>query len=382
MHQRTRIRYLNALSFLSQGTIFLVNLALVYYLRYSLGSSPFIVGSAAAIYNAAYLIGCLFLVPIIRGRAFRIVQISYAGMALSVALIIVTQDPAAAFILLFAYGLSMSLLWPSMEGWLASGLEGKLLSKVLSWFSFSWSSGAALSSLAASLFVEENPLGAFFLAIACFAAAALMAGIAGRLFPEKPHKGRVQETQADGDLRHMRAYSWIGVASAYAMLYAILNFFPIYAKEELGIDAETTGLLLFIRGIIVCLAFIFISRFSWWRGKEERIALSQLILSAVALLFAFADTVASIALLLIAYSVFFTLSYNLSAYFSASGSDDKVRTMRIHESAVNGGSVLGCFLGGWLYQERGYQMLWIAAASAIALIALAELLSRRLSRSS
>ena len=159
MHaSRNRIIALNLLSFLGQGSLYMMNLAFVYYIRYTIGASALAVGAAGAVYNLTYLIGCLLLIPRLSSfRKSRLIIAAYAGMGLSIGLLMMTRSLPLIYLCLAAYGAFMSLVWPSVEGWLTEGLEGKLLNKVLSYFSFSWSFGVAVSPVIASIFSVADP---------------------------------------------------------------------------------------------------------------------------------------------------------------------------------------------------------------------------------
>ena len=137
----------------------MMNLAFVYYIRYTIGASALSVGAAGAVYNLTYLIGCLLLIPRLSSfRKSRLIIAAYAGMGISIGLLMMTRTLPLIYLCLAAYGAFMSLVWPSVEGWLTEGLEGRLLNKVLGFFSFSWSFGVAVSPIAATFLSSSDPL--------------------------------------------------------------------------------------------------------------------------------------------------------------------------------------------------------------------------------
>ena len=125
MHaSRNRIIALNLISFLGQGSLYMMNLAFVYYIRYTIGASALAVGVAGAVYNLTYLIGCLLLIPRLSAfRKSRLIIMAYAGMGLSIGLLMMTRSLPLIYLCLAAYGAFMSLVWPSVEGWLTEGLK-------------------------------------------------------------------------------------------------------------------------------------------------------------------------------------------------------------------------------------------------------------------
>ena len=84
---------LNIASFLGQCAISMVNLALVYYLRYTLNAPARMIAFAASIYTSVYLIACLSLSKVYQHFAPRkMVALSMVMMAIPVVLITKTQS--------------------------------------------------------------------------------------------------------------------------------------------------------------------------------------------------------------------------------------------------------------------------------------------------
>ena len=149
---------LNAASLLGQLTISMVNLALVYYLRYTLEASAAVVGAAASTYTSVYLICCLALGGFYqRFRPYKVVTVSVLGMALSSFLVTRTSSIILVFSFLILYGFFMSMLWPQVESWITRGAEGARLNKLTGAFNFSWSFGTGISPYLTSLLVIVSP---------------------------------------------------------------------------------------------------------------------------------------------------------------------------------------------------------------------------------
>ena len=364
MHaSRNRVIALNLISFLGQGSLYMMNLAFVYYIRYSIGASAFAVGAAGAVYNLTYLLGCLFLIPSLsRFRKSRLIITAYIGMGLSIAMLMMTKSLALIYLCLALYGAFMSLVWPSVEGWLTEGLEGKLLNKVLSYFSFSWSFGVAVSPIFATMFSASDPRFALVIGEVLFALIiVIVIGISYR-YGELPYVERGSSAAEENTVaanNAERVMGWIGATSVYFVLFLTLNIFPMHALEGLGMSEEESGLFLSLRGVISCVFFVVLSRITWWQKSRKRILLSQSMLLAIIILMAFSSSVFSLAVAFAAFAIAFPILYSISAYFSASGSPDKVRTMRIHEVMLNLGSVLGCLFGGAIYDRSSYSTLWL-----------------------
>lgn len=377
MHaSRNRIIALNIISFLGQGSLYMMNLAFVYYIRYTIGASAFAVGAAGALYNLTYLLGCLFIIPhLSRFRKSRVIMTAYVGMGLSIALLMMTSSMALVYLCLALYGAFMALVWPSVEGWLTEGLEGRLLNKVLGYFSFSWSFGVAVSPMATTVFSASDPRYALIAGEALFALIIAIVAAVSRRYGEEPY------VEASNDLPIMgeetgnngeRIMGWIGATSVYFVLFLTLNIFPMHALEDLGISEEASGVFLSLRGFVSCILFVVLSRVSWWQKSRKRILLSHVMLLAIVLMMAFSSSMALLTLSFLSFAFAFPVLYSISAFFSASGSPDKVRTMRIHEVMLNLGSVLGCLFGGAIYDRSSYGTLLLLTGAALSAVIIAE----------
>ena len=370
MHaSRNRIIALNLISFLGQGSLYMMNLAFVYYIRYTIGASALAVGAAGAVYNLTYLIGCLLLIPRLSSfRKSRLIIAAYAGMGLSIGLLMMTHSLPLIYLCLAAYGAFMSLVWPSVEGWLTEGLEGRLLNKVLGFFSFSWSFGVAVSPIAATFLSSSDPLHALVAGEILFAIIIAIVICISMKYGELPYVERSYGEEGNGrgnDRRRERIMGWIGATAVYFALFITLNIFPMHALEGLGISEEASGLVLSLRGFVSCVFFVVLSRVSWWQRSRKRILLSQILLLFSALMMAFSSSLPMIVISFAAFALLFPVLYSISAYFSAAGSEDKALTMRVHEAMLNLGSVLGCLTGGAVYGRAGYKALWLMTAAAL-----------------
>ena len=166
---------LNAASLLGQLTISMVNLALVYYLRYTLEASAAVVGAAASTYTSVYLICCLALGGFYqRFRPYKVVTVSVLGMALSSFLVTRTSSIILVFSFLILYGFFMSMLWPQVEAWITRGAEGSRLNRLTSAFNFSWSFGTGISPYVTAFLVTYSPSAALAGAVVLFVVIALV----------------------------------------------------------------------------------------------------------------------------------------------------------------------------------------------------------------
>lgn len=359
---------LNIASFLGQCAISMVNLALVYYLRYTLNAPARMIAFAASIYTSVYLIACLSLSKIYQHFAPRkMVALSMVMMAIPVVLITKTQSIGLIAFYLVLYGLAMSMLWPQMEAWITRGSEGKELNKLTSSFNFSWSFGTGLSPYIASLLVTKTPayglLGGAIIFIAIFILINLIS-LNRDIRAIKPESEVIAHTDISEDhSTPLRYDSYIAVFLVYSALSVVLNIFPIYTKEVLAIGESTNGFLLLLRGIATCFAFIYFGKTSWWQFKFKYILGAEILFVFIITIFAKQTSVISLAIFMILFGLIFSLCYNFSIFHAASGAIDKGKRMMIHECVLTVGQVIGVSIAGGIYDKLGWTNVLFVIAS-------------------
>ena len=350
---------LNIASFLGQCAISMVNLALVYYLRYTLNAPARMIAFAASIYTSVYLVACLTLSKVYQHFAPRkMVALSMVGMALSVVLITLTQSTLLIFFYLILYGLSMSMLWPQMEAWITRGSEGKELNKLTSSFNFSWSFGTGISPYIASLLVINSPsyglLGGAIIFIFIFILICFIS-LNRDIRAVKPESEVIAHTDISEDQSTPLRYdSYISVFLVYSALSVVLNIFPLYTKEVLSLSENTNGLLLLLRGVATCFAFIYFGKTSWWQFKFKYIVGAEVIFILILLIFANQTAVIALASFMVLFGLIFSLCYNFSIFHAASGAIDKGKRMMIHECVLTIGQVIGVSIAGGIYEKLGW----------------------------
>ncbi len=360
--KRLQFWALNIASFFGQMGISMANLAIVYYIRYTIGADASIVGLAASTYTSCYLIFCIALSRFYqRFKPRYMVESSVLLMGLSLLGITLTHSLPLIFILLIGYGFAMSMLWPQVEAWITRDMEGAELHNDTSAFNFSWSFGTGVSPYVASLLITIKPsfgfYGAAFFFVLIYLIIFTISFISSDiryLCCERDHiKGKKEEKLKDNSTP-LRYYSWIAVFLVYSALSVVLNIFPMYAKEVLQIGDDKSGLLLLIRGLSTCFAFVYFGAVSWWQFKAWLIFLMEALFAVVAIVFAKSASFASISIFFILFGVIFSLCYSFSIFHSASGAIDRGKRMMIHEVILTVGQVIGASIGGTIYQFLGF----------------------------
>ncbi|MDD3904369.1 MAG: MFS transporter [Sphaerochaeta sp.] len=369
---------LNFSSFIAQLTIAMVNLAMVYHLRNSFALSADKIGIATSISTTTYLVFC------IAGSSYtthfrprNLVEISIAGMALSVGVFASTSHLGVAYVSLAFYGSFMSLLWPQIEGWFSRGKEGKQLNHVTNAFNFSWSFGVGISSYLAGLLVERSTTLPFWVGLGLFGVVFLLIYLSSVLVPgiravESEHKDNKTHSRTDSST-NLRFYCWIGIIILYTGMSVILTIFPLYAQDVLKISESTTGLLLLVRGFTTCISFLLLGKTGFWQFKKRYIFLVQGLFALSCLLAIGFTSLISYALFFFLFGILFAAAYDQSMFHGASGSINRSQRMIIHEVLLTVGTILGAVLGGYIYEVFSFSMVLRLIGSATLIILALEM---------
>lgn len=366
---------LNLASFFSQLVIAMINLALVYHLRWTFGLRADQIGLAASITPAAYLVLCIVgsrYTPRFRPR--HLVEVSLLGMALSIALLAATRTLAVAYLALVLFGSFMSLLWPQIEAWFSRGKEGAPLNRVVNAFNVSWSLGTGISSYIAGILIEVSTTTAFVASIAVFVAVFMMIAIASSLVPgiraidsERVANRREQPVDQSTPLRF---YSWAGIVTLYTGMSIVMTIFPLYAQDTLAISESTTGLLLLFRGMSTCVGFYLLGRFHFWHFKRRYIFTVQIAFGLLCLVAMGFSSPVPYALFFVLFGFLFALAYTQSMFHGVSGAVHRSRRMVIHEVLLTVGTILGAVGGGAIYEHLSFSSV-LAVCGVVALVVVA-----------
>lgn len=363
-NDRTQVLLLGVASFLSQLCFAIINLALVYYLRdiYSLSSSS--IGLALSFNQISY---CFFAIAlsnkITEYKPRNVIIVGLSGIVLCVMVMILIRSYIAVLIAIVMYGGFMSLIWPSVESWLARGKEEAFLNKSMGIFNLSWSSGMALSSILCGFLIEINlELPFYFSAATLFFVIALLfivTTLAPSLRASESENDYIKRNELKDNSTFLRYYSWIGVFVGYIVLGAISNIFPIYAKEELLYSESVIGILLSLRGIISFFMFYLLTKTKFWHFKRYMIIGVQFFIAILLLVSKSFSSIISLSIFFVSFGILFPVVYVMSLFHGASGAINRTKRMIIHEVLLSFGVVFGSIVGGALYDYYSYSQMMV-----------------------
>ncbi len=356
-------------AFLMAFAMGLVNLGLVFHARETLGFSPSRVGFLPATHSLAYVAACLLLAPKLRPFSPRRVVL-LSQMCLCICYGALTYARSYPWLLLFSalYGVSLSLLWPFLMGWMSLNREGKALGRSFSRYNVSWCGAMVFSPYVCGRLSEVDSR------LPLWAAGALVL-LAGSLVlaatrPVPVEKGEVRKRDSSSSIpgnrpTRLRYPAWLGLVVTFFGMGVFAAAFPLAAREDLGYSLRAVGLLLLVRALSNMLAFLGLGYTDRWHFRKGPMLFGQA-LGVVAFggLVVAAGPI-SIALLLALAGVSSAFSYSISVFHGVSGASDRSTPMAIHEAMLATGLVFGSAGGAMLYDGYGLNTVFAVTAGLL-----------------
>ena len=360
-------------AFLAALGVGAITLGMIFYARDVFHASPGQVGTISALWSASYIAGCLLLRPHF-DRALPkhlIVASTFVMFATASILLRVRTLPLVA-VLFSLCGLSMSLFWPPLMGWLSRGVEGKRLGKVMAKYNFSWSMGVIASPSLTGVLSELDPKAPLLVGSGLFFLTCLIIIGACLALPkiredDEPEVGSEREGGAGERVTALRFPAWVGVAACYFAIGVILNIFPIAARDDLGFSKGMIGLLLEGRIVFATLGFILMGSTHFWHYRPGPMLAAQGALSLFLVLMVFVKGPLPLGGLISAVGFCMGVSFFYSMFHGISGAVNRSGMMALHESLLSAGLISGSFAGGYLYQR--VSMAAVYAFSAVIVLA-------------
>ena len=125
----------------------LLLLGIVFLAKTELATQPSTIGWLVGSNSLVFVLGCLLIRPAVAARLspLRQLMIATCGLTVISVLLMCVRTIGAAFVLFPLAGLSVTLFWPTIAGWLSTGKEGTALARTLAWYNVAWCMGAVLS---------------------------------------------------------------------------------------------------------------------------------------------------------------------------------------------------------------------------------------------
>jgi len=366
----------------------MTSFSMIFYARDVFQASAALIGWLAALPHLGYFAGCFLLQPLLRLLLPRhsLIAASASSTILLVG-ILLSQSLVLVFVLYGLFGLSLSLFWPPLMGWLSFGKEDRILNTALGRFNLSWSGGSIIAPFWAGYLLQRGITVPFQTSVLIMTAICLSV-LAASLFVPGVRQDRQKEVvrknlgSAEDRSTPLRFPAWIGLFASYVVLGITMSILPLFLREEIGFPETQIGLLLLIRALFSTLGFILLARLSFWHFKGWLMILCQGVIAAVVAVMIVLRTFTGFSLFLALFGLLFALSYNNSLFNGVTGSVQRSTRMAIHEGVLTAGVVFGSSIGGILFQTGQFWgvLLFgsvVVAAGAVAQIALVLVLRRR-----
>ena len=357
-----------------------LNFALVFYAHDKFGADTFQASLFGSLYSLSYLLCCSFGGKLLQKiPPLRSILLAISFVFIGLWLMLKAPTLTIAYIVQTGIGISISLFWPQLMGWLSSGQEGKQLARATSFFNFSWSTGTIVAPFLAGFLSDLNGVYPLYACLAFTAVNGIYVALAGyRLQHDETATAAAttaSSTTAQQQLGDhsptIRFPAWYGLVCAWFAIGFLYNSYPLMAEQSLGFSRQHIGNLILLRALFATIMMTAMGFCSFWQFRYWQLIAGHLLLAVNMLLFGFASGSVSITMLISISGVLCAHAYTNSMFHGISGSTNRTLRMAIHEAALSIGAVIGGAATGWLFERprsiRGCG-LFVAAIVASAVV--------------
>jgi predicted MFS family arabinose efflux permease len=356
----------------------LASFAMIFYARDVFRAPTSLIGWLAALPQLCYFSGCFLFQPllgVLLPRHYLVIATACAAALLGG--ILLAPSLALVFVLYGLFGLSFSLFWPPLMGWMAFGKEDRALNRDLGRFNLTWNTGNIISPYWAGVLLEREISLPFKVAALAMAATCLfvLAGSAAlpRVRRDREREPRKKKEAGSEDRSTpLRFPSWIGLFASYVVLGVLISIFPLFLRDKLVIPENRIGLLLLLRALLTTFGFFLLGRLAFWHFKPWPMLLGQGLTALLLAVMTRLQTAPALALALAVFGLLFSLSYNESLFHGVAGSRRRSARMAVHEGLLTAGMVCGASGGGLLYQFANFRIVLLFCCLLVAAAFLAQ----------
>ena len=357
-----------------------LNFALVFYAHDKFGADTFQASLFGSLYFLSYLLCCSFGGKLLQKiPPLRSILLAISFVFIGLWLMLKAPTLTIAYIVQTGIGISISLFWPQLMGWLSSGQEGKQLARATSFFNFSWSTGTIVAPFLAGFLSDLNGVYPLYACLAFTAVNGLYVALAGyRLQHDETATAAATTTSSTTAQQQLGDHSptirfpaWYGLVCAWFAIGFLYNSYPLMAEQSLGFSRQHIGNLILLRALFATIMMTAMGFCSFWQFRYWQLIAGHLLLAVNMLLFGFASNSVSITMLISMSGILCAHAYTNSMFHGISGSTNRTLRMAIHEAALSIGAVIGGAATGWLFERtrsiRGCG-LFVAAIVASAVV--------------
>lgn len=357
-----------------------LNFALVFYAHDKFGADTFQASLFGSLYSLSYLLCCSFGGKLLQKiPPLRSILLAISFVFIGLWMMLKAPTLTIAYIVQTGIGVSISLFWPQLMGWLSSGQEGKQLARATSFFNFSWSTGTIVAPFLAGFLSDLNGVYPLYACLAFTAVNGIYVASAGyRLQHDETATAAATTTSSTAAQQQLGDHSptirfpaWYGLVCAWFAIGFLYNSYPLMAEQSLGFSRQHIGNLILLRALFATIMMTAMGFCSFWQFRYWQLIAGHLLLAVNMLLFGFASNSVSITMLISMSGILCAHAYTNSMFHGISGSTNRTLRMAIHEAALSIGAVIGGAATGWLFERtrsiRGCG-LFVAAIVASAVV--------------
>ena len=361
----------------------------LFYLKAVFAASESLIGLNAALWSFSYIIGCLLLRPLSERIPPRYVL---TGATFFMAVFVLGMLKAPWLWLVITcnclVALSMAHFWPLVMGWLSGDLAGGELSRVMSRFNLSWSTGTIISPWLAGWLTEQGPTVPLYTAAGLLLlTAAMLFGAAltlPRLREEKTVTSEhLQKNAGTGRGTPLRFPAWVGIFAAFMIMGLTGYIFPPDAKDRLHLVESTIGLLLLARAVTSTAMFAFMGQTRFWHNRPTQMVAGTIGIAVFLFIMPACTRPLTIAPAFAFFGILSAQAYFNSLFHGLENCSNRAARSALHEALLNGGIIAGALLGGVISDHFSMNTAYrvfagiIAVAAAVQIVLVLWLPNRR-----
>lgn len=360
---------LYAAAFLFDGAHAMLLVALPFVIT-RLGGSDRELGLAFGLYFVSYIAACALTAPVTdRFNLKNITRLGAAGIATAAACIYLTfllhqrgslSDSAVILTIAFMMlaGLTQSLFWPPLMGWLSAGHEGPPLARRFGIFNFSWGAAMVLCPFVGGYLVELSPAWPLLAVIALYLTAFCSVSIAPAPPRSRPAPAARQDPPVLQPLLHPKlpAFRWmarlalLGSAAAVALMRTQL---ALFMTQNYGLSESCFGLAITLMSLAMVIIMFAAGGLPFWHHKAAPLFVAQLLLVLSMPIILKAAGFGAFATAALFVGLGHGFMYASHQFYGVSGGIKRSGLMAIHEMTLAAGYVFGSIFGGYLGKHFG-----------------------------
>jgi len=348
------------------------------YLAMSIGAGSMGLGVLAALSGGAYVLACLVSSPL-SDRHSRRGLIVAAAVGLTFVYLATARTAVLWQLCLLAlgWGLSLSLFWPPVFGWLGDSLRRDELEAATGAVNVSWALGALLGGvLGGWLYAVRVPLAFLAPIIPVLAACAAM------VFSPCPHgtPAPLRTAPRTPGARRALAAVWLGNLSVCSLLGLMGGVFPKLG-EQIGVDARAFGLLMAGLALGRLPAFVLALRWGRWLHDWRVGMVTQLLAAVMVATVSQASAYAWLSLVFLSVGLTGGANYYRGLFKSLEGEGSRGFKSGMHEASLMAGYLVGSLASGALAGRWGLRAPYVPISLlTVGLVAAQVILVRSASR--